>query len=404
MMKIGMILDEAFPPDSRVENEALALIGAGHKVALFSLNLNGKENRSNHSGIEVYRYPFNGWLYKKLSPLAYTFPFYHLLLKKHIKAFIKKVNPDVLHIHNMIIADAVFDINGEFGLPVVVDLHENKPEIMKAYTHVNSGIGKYLIDIKKWQSKQKEVVLKADKIIVVTPESREDLVKESGLSEDKITVVPNSVDEKVFYEYPLHEDIINDLASSFSLLYLGHTGLRRGLDTAIASVALLKKSSIEVRLVVVGKSRDDRKLREMVREMNVADRVEFRGWQDISYFPSYIKGASVCLSPLHRNRHHDTTYANKIFQYMAMGKPMIVSDCPAQVHVAEDCRCGLVHEAGNAKDLADKIEILYKDEALRKKMAEAGLKAFKNKYVWNKMNRELLYLYEAGIGENAAGK
>ena len=43
--------------------------------------------------------------------------------------------------------------------------------------------------------------------------------------------------------------------------------------------------------------------------------------------------SAVCISPLLRNLHHDTTYANKIFQYMALAKPLLVSDATAQKNI-----------------------------------------------------------------------
>src|SRR5690606_13970388 len=124
-MKIGMILDTPFPPDARVENEGYSLIEAGHEVFLFSLDFGQKRSSESINGIQVLRYKSNTLLYK-LSALAYTFPFYHNLLLSKINHFIKESKPDALHIHDMVIAEAVFKVNERYGLPVVLDLHENR--------------------------------------------------------------------------------------------------------------------------------------------------------------------------------------------------------------------------------------------------------------------------------------
>ena len=76
------------------------------------------------------------------------------------------------------------------------------------------------------------------------------------------------------------------------------------------------------------------------------------GWQDESLFPSYISSGSIGISPLHRNIHHDTTYANKLFQYMSFGKPLLVSDATAQKNLIERTNSGLVHQEKNAVDFA----------------------------------------------------
>ena len=55
-MRIGMILDKTFPPDPRVENEAISLIKAGHEVFLFCLKYNKNEGDAIIKGIRVKRY------------------------------------------------------------------------------------------------------------------------------------------------------------------------------------------------------------------------------------------------------------------------------------------------------------------------------------------------------------
>jgi len=110
-MRIAVFLDQSFPPDSRVENEAFSLIQAGHEVHLFSLNYKKLQPQAcKINGINVYRQPVGQLLYK-LSALAYTVPFYHQYLKKPIHAFLSSINPEAIHVHDMLLAPAVMDVN-----------------------------------------------------------------------------------------------------------------------------------------------------------------------------------------------------------------------------------------------------------------------------------------------------
>ena len=86
-MKIGMILDASFPPDPRVENEAVSLVNAGYEVFLFCLKYNQEKSSENINGIQVKRYHSNKIEYK-LSALAYTIPTYTFLMKKKVHQFI----------------------------------------------------------------------------------------------------------------------------------------------------------------------------------------------------------------------------------------------------------------------------------------------------------------------------
>ena len=82
-MRIGMILDAVFPPDPRVENEAVSLVKAGHEVFLFCLKYADEKTSEIINGIKVKRYTSSQLEYK-LSALAYTFPLYTFLM--HNKA------------------------------------------------------------------------------------------------------------------------------------------------------------------------------------------------------------------------------------------------------------------------------------------------------------------------------
>jgi len=393
-MRIGMILDKEFPPDPRVENEAKTLLSAGFDVRLFCLNFTNQPNYEEKNKLIIYRFPISKYFYDKFSPLAYTLPLYSMKVSSGIKNFIGNNAIDVIHIHDMVIAETVIRINEKLKLPVVLDLHENRPAIMKTYTHVNSGIGRWLISPDKWELKQREFVEKATRVIVVTQEAKEYLSNEYNVAGEKIVVVPNTVNLNIFLNYSINSEIIDKYKNDFVILYLGSTGLRRGLDTAIKSVKLLKDKIPNLKLVIVGKSRDDKVLSNLTKVLKVKDKVVFEGWQDESLFPSYIRTSQICISPLTRNRHHDTTYANKLFQYMSLGKPVVVSDCIAQKNIVEENQCGLVHEANNPYDLAEKILQLYIDEEIRRKMGQNGSKAITNKYQWDLTSKELVKLYK----------
>ena len=102
-MKIGMILDDIFPPDPRVENEAITLINSGHEVFLFCLTYGNQKLHENINGIQIRRYKSNKIIYK-LSALSYDFFGYRMIMKPKIDDFIKENSIEVIHIHDIRIA------------------------------------------------------------------------------------------------------------------------------------------------------------------------------------------------------------------------------------------------------------------------------------------------------------
>lgn len=390
-----MILDNSFPPDPRVENEAMSLIKKGHKVYLFCLDYTQKEKAiENINGIQVYRVKLPKLLYS-LSALAYTVPIYHCFLSISIYKFIKKYKIDSIHIHDIQVARSVFWLNTFFKLRIILDLHENRPEIMKYYYHVNTRLGKLLIRPATWKKFEYRYIRKADKVITVTEEAANYYVRNTSEPLNKFCVVPNTVRKLFYLDYHIDDDIISNFKDSFTLLYLGDTGLRRGLLTVLESLKFLIPIIPNIKIVLVGKSKEDGILKDYVIENSYQDYVTFTGWQDFNLFQSYILASKIGICPIHKNIHHDTTYANKIFQYMALSKPIVVSDCTSQQNLVEKYKCGLVFSDRNAKDFADKIITIYKDKDYYKELSKNASSAVRENLNWETTSKNLTNIYNS---------
>ncbi len=393
-MRIGMILDKPFPPDPRVENEAIELIKSGHEVFLFCLTYEGEFIEEVINGIKVRRYKSNKLEYK-LSALAYTVPFYSLIMKKKIASFLSHNAIEAVHVHDIRIAEAVFKANKKYNLPITLDLHDNMPEVMKFYPHLQKFPGKYIISPKKWKEKEEEFIQKADKIITVSQEFVDEVVERTHIEKNKIVLVPNTIRKSFYSPEVINEDIVVEYANDFMMLYLGDTHTRRGLLTAIEATKQLKNKIPNIKLVIVGENTTDYILKERVKELNIEKFVSFEGWQNVSLFPSYIKVSDICISPLNRSIQHDVAYANKLFQYMSFGKPLLVSNATAQKKLIERIDAGLVHEEKNVEDFASKVLSLYQSEIERKRLGENGKKFVRNEFTWDKTSKGLINLYKS---------
>ena len=393
-MRIGMILDKTFPPDPRVENEAISLVESGFDVYLFCLKY-GSQQASNEeiNGIKIKRYTSNNLDYK-LSALAYTFPFYSRIMSKKIRSFLLLNKIDIIHIHDIRIAGAVFGANKKLKLPVLLDLHDNMPEIMKEYPHVQNFPGKLLISPGKWKKKEEEFIDKATKVITVSDEFRQEVIQRTNIHPDKIIVVPNTVRRSFYEDHQIDKSIIKKYKNDFVILYLGDTGIRRGLLTAIEAMPNLKKKIDNIKLVIVGSNSSDPILKQKVADLSIQNAVDFQGWQDVKLFPSYILASTICISPLYRNVQHDVAYANKLFQYMSFSKPVLVSNATAQKNLVKRIKSGLVHNERDRKDFEDKILELYHNKDLREKMGANGKKFIENKFCWEKASTKLIELYQ----------
>ncbi len=371
-----MILDDAFPPDLRVEREAEALIQAGHEVLLVNLHPDADSSRRyHHNGVSVVSIAL-GPFWRKMSALAYSLPFYHGHVARLIRQALKGEEVDVMHVHDLKVARGAWWAK-PVGAQWLLDLHENRPEIMQHYRHVKSGLGRWLIRPSRWARFERQFIQKADAVILVTEEAGEWYVGQGIVPRQPFIVVPN-YSPGTFNPTPAVKAGDSGLKR---LLYIGDTGERRGLGTAIAALDLLR-DEMELELHVLGTGSFQARHEEDIRARGLEDRVHLHGWVHPSKFAAHLDRAHVGICPIHRNPHHDTTYANKIFQYMSFGLPLLVSDCPAQMRVVEQYDCGRMHKAEDVEDMAQEIAFMFADEARFEKWSRNALAAVSTDCNW----------------------
>ena len=352
-MNILMVLENDFPPDVRVENEIRILLAQGYRISLLCSSLMIKSRRiENYMGVKVIKEPMSLFVFKS-GALALTLPFYHKYWKKNIKKVIKEEEFDVILIHDLPLAMVGARIGHRNNIKVIADFHENRPEIMKMYHYVITFPGNLLISVERWNKYQKTCVKLVDKLILVTKEAKDYYIKSYNVPESKIGVFPNYPDIEALSRVKVDDTIVKKYKDKFMIVYFGDTGLRRGTMTIIETAKKMKNLK-KYHFVIIGKSKEQSILEDMIKEYGLTN-VELMGYLIFDLIISYIVASQIGLCPFLRNIHHDTTYANKLFQFMFFRKPVIVSDCPAQEKVVLKEHCGLVYTAGNPDELKESI-------------------------------------------------
>lgn len=393
-MKIGMVLDHTFPPDIRVENEALSLIKAGHQVTILCYAKKSEKNPlESYKGITLSPIKTIMPIAKKLRALTNTIlNFYPYYWAYYIKRLIQKHNIEVLHVHDLYMLSSAFIANKKLKLPVIADLHENYAEGLKNYKFANTFLGKLFISIEKWERTEIEWCKKADHIITVIDEAV-DRYEQLGIPRDKISVVANYVDYNEFLNEPQDNTIAEKFKDKFVISYIGGFDYHRGIESVVKAVPEIVKYVKNLCVVLVGKGKNQLELIALAKSLNVDSYISFEGFQAPQKVPYYIKASNLCLIPHLKSIHTDNTIPHKLFHYMLLKKPVIASNCEPLKRIIEDTQCGLVYESGNHNHLANSINSIYKDKERISKMGTAGYDAVKEKYNWFATANNLTALY-----------
>lgn len=385
-MRIGMVLENNFPPDIRVEKEARSLVGNGYELHLLCTLKLGQKREEIVQGIYVHRfipqYPNLIYILKKLSG---NFTHYKQNWALSLEELVKTHQLDVLHVHDLPLVGTAFNVAKKYNLPVIADLHENYPEAVKVWGGKATALVHKLF---QWEKHEQEVLQKCDYVITVAPEGKERLIN-LGIKPDKITVVSNTEDVGFFKKIKIDQLLVEKYKKNFIVSYVGGFGPHRGLDVAIRSMKALSDKIPNARLILVGGT--DPTLRKLAKKLNLEGKVEFIGWRDFDKVATYINLSSVCLVPHIKSQHTDAAVPHKLFQYMLMKKPVVASDCHSLKRIIKETKSGLVFRSGDSTDLARKIFELYKNPD---SFGENGYKAVMNKYNWEEEGKKLLKLYK----------
>jgi len=394
-MNIGMILDNEFHGDLRVENEVSTLMDQGFKVTILCFDHKNKKPKESSFN--------NATVVKKYLPLFYKNKMkgltnfiidpYTLYWSRMINSFISSHEIDVLHVHDLYLLGAAFKANKRINNKkiIVADLHENYPAALKYYKFSNKFPGNVLISIPKWERTEKKWINEADYIITVIEEAKS---RYQNLGAKNVFVVANYVNRNTFKNNKTEEASINSNNSSFKALYVGGFDSHRGIECAIKSVKIVINRIPNFELVLVGAGSNQQELIELVKKLDISKYVSFEGWQSPTILPDYISNSDICLIPHLKTEHTDHTIPHKLFQYMFMKKPVISTDCTPIERILEESNAGLIYTSNNEMELADRIIDLYSNPAKRDMLGENGHAAVIDKYNWQKTSNTLLNLYK----------
>jgi glycosyltransferase involved in cell wall biosynthesis len=380
-MKIGMLLDNEFVADPRVWNEASMLVQKGHEVHVICLNFGRQNKYELKSGIHINRIYIPRKIKNFLFIVQLIFPGYKIFWFYFSKKIIHKYNIKVIHAHDLYMALPAILLKQKYNIKIILDLHENFPAAVKAYTWAQKKPVKWIFKASKWERIENSLLQKSDIIIVLSDYFKKNLIERyNDLNAEKIFVYPNVPNLSEFQSYKINPSAYEFMKKGFWMVYFGVIAVRRGITYLLEAIERI--SNPEIKLLIVGPiDKHDKELFESkFRKFEKEGKLVYYPWKDISDLPSLLFYAKLGISPILRNQQHESGVANKIFQYMLLEKAILVSDCQPQVDIIKECQCGLYYQDRNIDDLVEKILWCYLNTDILAEMGRKGKLAILNKY------------------------
>jgi len=365
-----MTLANPFTHDPRVYNEAISLTNAGHKVTVLAW-----DKKKTHPAIEL-KGEINivrSYNSKFMNILPYDIFRLHIWWRKGYRDALRLYKEeafDVVHSHDLSSLPIGVKLKKKLDIPLIYDAHE---------------IWGYMVekDLPWWKYylwKEKKLIRHVDEIIVAE-DKYADYFK--SITNKKLTPILNC-------KHLISKKYISPDNESFTLLYIGTLSPARFLVELVEAV----KDLDDVRCTIGGAGKPEY-VEKLKQKCNETGNVKFIGkvpFDEVIPMTQSSDAVVCMIDPSVFNNKIAT--ANKQFEAMVCGRPIICTKGTRSGEITEENNCGLVVDYAK-EDLKKAIIALRDKTKLCEELGRNALKTAINKYNWKIEEKKLLKVYES---------
>ncbi|MCS3935206.1 glycosyltransferase involved in cell wall biosynthesis [Salinibacter ruber] len=201
---------------------------------------------------------------------------------------------------------------------------------------------------------------------------------------------------------PIVSDLVDIDETKFSTPTIGYIGdIRsdRGSKVTLRALGILQSQGYDVAWECVGPATADHEqvLATMKDRLGV-QRVQMPGYLPPEQGWRRMARCHIGIAMLEKTPNFVGSYPTKLFEYMALGLPVVTSDIPMYRNVVEKAQCGLVADPKNPKDVAEAVAVLIDNPNRAHRMGKRGQLAVQESYNWEQEGRTLIEFYDTVIG------
>lgn len=381
-----MVTYSPYPDDPRPRRAIDALRDEGMTVDLICLAQDSSEKRETSDGLRVLRVPMK---HRRGGKLAYAFQYGSFIFISSLIFALRSLSRryDLVYVHNMpdiLVLSAL--VPKALGAKVILDLHDPMPELMTTIFNLD----KESFSVRVIRSMEKWSIARTNLIVTVNLACKH-IFSARSCKPEKIAVVMNAPDSKIFPFRPAQEQPSSeqDPTKPFVFMYHGSLVERNGLDLAVEALAMAREKMPTAELRVYGpKTPFLERVMETVHAKGMQDIVLYLGSRRLEELVGDIAACDVGVIPNQRNPFTDINTPTRIFEYLAIGKPVIA---PTTLGILDyfNEESLVFFEPGNAADLAQQMEYTYSHRDDLNEIARKGQQVYLA-HTWEQERQTLL--------------
>ncbi len=290
---------------------------------------------------------------------------------------------DILHAHNGRTEMLAAIVRSLCGVTIVSTQHFIMPRHL-AYTGIKKTVSKAM---HRWVGR------KVDATIAVSAGVQQAVIEQGYYARGKISVILSGV-------FPSHTSAPEALqkvreemgcaAGEQMILTAARLEAEKRIDNLIAAIPRVATRFPAVRFVIAGGGALQAELAQSAAESGADRNIVFTGFRDDINHLIAASHIFVLPSP-------NEPFGLVLLEAMAAGKPVIAAAKGGPLEIVEDGSTGLLFEPENAASLADKLETLLADPALRERMGRCGAERFASDFTAKRMAKETVDFYQRAL-------
>lgn len=400
---VCILRHSSYPAELNVRREAEALFNDGYDVHVICLREKAQPAREAIGGIQVRRLPVRHRRGKIVRYLFEYNAFFLLasveLLRLHLRCRLRAIQVNTMPDY-LVFAALIPRL---LGARVVLHLHEPMPELFA--TMFPQHRYAWLRTLIRWSERLSLAF--ADRVLTVTNEMREN-VSRRGADASKITVIVNVPDDDLIRlprQVPAAgaAAVTNrpgDRQGAFRVLCHGSIEERYGFDLVVRAIARLAADIPGIEFRFMGKGDHLPAVLALAKDLNIETRVTYLGFVPFETMIAEILAADVTVVPMRRNAYSVLVHTNKMFEYLALGRPIVASRLDSVAAYFPDDAIKYFDPDDDA-DLARRLLETFTDREAAAKRARNATAIYEG-YRWSAERRKYLAVYDSLLDGSVA--
>jgi glycosyltransferase involved in cell wall biosynthesis len=355
----AVLLFSYYPADPRPRRAAEALAREGVLIDLICLQKNVEEPRREIiNGVSVFRVPLRR---RRRGKITYIGQYTIFILRSFLQLTSQSIfrRYDFVHVHNMpdvLVFSAL--VPKARGAKIILDLHDPMPELMMSI--YNLGAESHFV---RWLRRLEKLSISFSHLILTPNKAFQELFVSRGCSSEKIQVIMNSPESDIFhpskYDSPTRTSANGE--KPFKIMYHGLIAERHGLDTALEAIARLRSVIPTLEFHIFGdRTPYMNKVDAQMQKLGLRSCVHYHGYRPQTEIAKSIRSIDLGIIPNRRSPFTEINMPTRIFEYLAMGKPVVVPDTRG-IRDYFGAESALFFEPGDPQSLGDAILDVYRN-------------------------------------------